>query len=444
MSEAARVRQSIDLVEFERRLRASPAEEPHTAYDYAPEAAAYTPGRPVFPRAAGAAEQAGDAPNPVNSLRLQLEAAAARNDSFHAVVNQYPDAAQRFAAAPPPAYEPEHYAPQREAMPPQGWRPEAFAPANDSRSVFTRKRMMLFGSAAAVLVVGLGVTFAMRGGPSSGNAPTIRASGEPFKIQPDVKPSGEKPSQAATILDRNGSERLAASRVVTREEQPVDVREAARQASAANPTAKPGPTAGAPTSALPTAGPAANGYFPEARRVRTVSVRPDGSIIEAPQAAPARPAPTAPAAARPAAPAPMLTAAPAPVRVAAATPPKTSDRAAPTTTASTSPASTPTTSAPRAPSPQSAAVASTPRGAGGGYAVQLAAPGSEAEARTAISRIQQRYGSALGGRQPTVRKATVGEKDVYRVRVVGLSQTDANGLCERLKSSGGSCFVARE
>ncbi len=89
-------------------------------------------------------------------------------------------------------------------------------------------------------------------------------------------------------------------------------------------------------------------------------------------------------------------------------------------------------------------MASTPRGGGGGYAVQLAAPGSESEARAAISRLQQRYGSALGGRQPTVRKATVGARDVYRIRVVGMSQTDANGLCARLKSSGGSCFVARE
>ena len=61
-----------------------------------------------------------------------------------------------------------------------------------------------------------------------------------------------------------------------------------------------------------------------------------------------------------------------------------------------------------------------------------------------ISRIQQRYGSALGGLQPTVRKATVGDKDVYRVRLVGLSQSDANGVCEKLKTAGGSCFVARE
>lgn len=76
--------------------------------------------------------------------------------------------------------------------------------------------------------------------------------------------------------------------------------------------------------------------------------------------------------------------------------------------------------------------------------MQLAAPGSESEARAAISRLQQRYGAALGGRQPTVRKATVGEREIYRVRVVGLSQTDANGMCEKLKSAGGSCFVARE
>jgi cell division septation protein DedD len=221
---------------------------------------------------------------------------------------------------------------------------------------------------------------------------------------------------------------------VTREEQPVDVRETARQA-----TAKPGPNVGAPPSGLPTAGPVAsgNGYFPEPRRVRTVSVRPDGTIIEPTQAAPAAPRAAAPA------PAPQMTAAP-PVRVAAATPPKTNERAAPTTTASTSPAATPPSAATRAASPQAAAVPSTQRSGGGGFAVQLAAPGSESEARSVISRIQQRYGSALGGRQPTVRKAMVGEREVFRVRVVGLSQGDANGLCERLKSAGGSCFVARE
>jgi cell division septation protein DedD len=88
--------------------------------------------------------------------------------------------------------------------------------------------------------------------------------------------------------------------------------------------------------------------------------------------------------------------------------------------------------------------ATTASTGGGGFAVQLAGAGSESEARATISRLQQRYGAALGGRQPVVRKATVGDRDVYRVRVVGLSQGDANGLCERLKSAGGTCFIARE
>ncbi|MFN3892654.1 MAG: SPOR domain-containing protein, partial [Beijerinckiaceae bacterium] len=138
------------------------------------------------------------------------------------------------------------------------------------------------------------------------------------------------------------------------------------------------------------------------------------------------------------------TSAPAPAPARAATPPKTPERAAPVTTASTNAAATPAPAAPRTASPQSEAVAATPRGAGGAYAVQLAAPGSEAEAKATISRLQQRYGAALAGRQPTVRRATVGDKSVYRVRVVGLSQSDAAGLCDRLKSAGGSCFVARE
>ncbi|MDB5569826.1 MAG: Sporulation domain protein, partial [Hyphomicrobiales bacterium] len=82
-------------------------------------------------------------------------------------------------------------------------------------------------------------------------------------------------------------------------------------------------------------------------------------------------------------------------------------------------------------------------GGSGPYAVQLGAPGSDAEARGLISKTQARFGGALGAYKPTIRKATVGDKDVYRVRVVGLSLEGANDLCGKLKASGGACFVAR-
>lgn len=61
-----------------------------------------------------------------------------------------------------------------------------------------------------------------------------------------------------------------------------------------------------------------------------------------------------------------------------------------------------------------------------------------------IARVRQRYASELGGYQPTIRRASVENREVYRVRVVGLSQSEAGALCDRLKASGGSCFVARD
>lgn len=473
MSEAARVRESIDLAEFERRLRGAPAEAPQTAYGYEPASPAQfaeapvPAARPAYPRTADLADARAAAANPVADLRVALEDAATRPDQyrpehFQPAAARYQHEAPAYAAAPQPVPL------QAASVEEPGWRPEAFEPIDGADKGARRKRYLLLGGAAAVLVVGVGVTLGMRGGPTGANAPTIRASSDPFKIQPEAKPAGQKPSESASILDRNGSERIAASRVVTREEQPVDVREAARQASATNSAApRPGPSTGAPPAGLPTAGPAANSFFPEPRRVRTVSVRPDGTIIgdfpkpapvAAPRAAPSRPAtsatpspapapvPPVPAAAPPA-PGPQ-TSAPAPTRVASIAPPKTSERAIPTavsTTASTAVAATPSAPpAARANSPDRSTVASTPRTEGGGYAVQLAGAGSESDARAEVARVQQRFASVLSGLEPTVRKATVGSREVYRVRVVGLSQSDASGLCEKLKSAGGTCFVARE
>ncbi|MGB6655675.1 MAG: SPOR domain-containing protein, partial [Methylovirgula sp.] len=39
--------------------------------------------------------------------------------------------------------------------------------------------------------------------------------------------------------------------------------------------------------------------------------------------------------------------------------------------------------------------------------------------------------------------ASVANKSVYRVRVVGLSHAEATALCEKLQAKGGSCFVAK-
>jgi len=75
--------------------------------------------------------------------------------------------------------------------------------------------------------------------------------------------------------------------------------------------------------------------------------------------------------------------------------------------------------------------------------VQLAAPRSEADARSAIQRLQSKYSDALGDASLGVRK---GEKDgetIYRVRTSGMSKTEAVAMCQKLKADGGDCFVAK-
>ena len=96
------------------------------------------------------------------------------------------------------------------------------------------------------------------------------------------------------------------------------------------------------------------------------------------------------------------------------------------------------------PAPKPAAkTAADPKPAGGGFAVQLASAGSDAEAREKAARLQQQQGRNLEGKHVTVVKGENNGKPVWRVRVVGLSQENAASMCNKVKGGGGECFVAR-
>jgi len=225
------------------------------------------------------------------------------------------------------------------------------------------------------------------------------------------------------VLDKTG-EKIGASRVVTSEEQPVDLTQM---------------RAGAP------ARPA--GAFPEPIKVKTVSVRPDGTIISA-NDAPARPAAalpvmlqrtasnvtgSTPPAATPASP-PAAKPAPAAPPAPAAASVKTTARVSPP---SETPAPRPAQVAAAAP-----AQAAAPSLAQGGFAVQLAAAGSDAEARDRIGKYQRQFAAALDGHAPGVVKGEANGKSVWRIRVGGLSREGAVSMCSSIKDAGGACFVA--
>ena len=296
----------------------------------------------------------------------------------------------------------------------------------------SRTGLYAMSGALAVVVLGIGGTFALKSGPSGAkDAPMIKAAIGPAKVQPDSA-TAAAPTQTVGILDK-ANEKLTTSKIVSSVEQPVDVNSQARPPRSTGPTPQIG-----------------NSIFPEPKRVKTVSVRPDGSIIGAdiPVASTSSTGNIPTPASRPTAVAPQrqvamatpVAATPKPVATA-----KTTTRVAARTDLDDddAPAAKTATPKPAAAKPVQKAAVDPQPAAGDGFAVQLGSAGSDAEAREKASRMQQQYGASFGGRRATVTKGEVNGKTVYRVRLVGLTQENATAVCGKVKGGGGDCFVAR-
>ncbi len=289
-------------------------------------------------------------------------------------------------------------------------------------------------------------------GPSSApvNPPVIKADNAPSKIVPTTpnKDAGK------TITDRvgnNGNGQI--EKLLSREEQPVPVTPA--PAGSTNSAFPPTQAGNAPAMG--------SGVVGDPKKIRTIAIRPDqanGGADVAPTPAavsaadptprpisvtprpiattsePARPAPQAqpprqvaaqPAqpAAAPAAPAPRHSNAPLSLNPNAG---PAQAQARPERVASTAPAA--------AAPPQAAS--------SGGYAVQVSAQRSEADAQAAFRALQGKFPSQLGGRQPVIRRADLGAKGIYyRAMVVVGSNSEAGEFFSSLKAAGGSCIIQR-
>jgi hypothetical protein len=309
----------------------------------------------------------------------------------------------------------------------------------------SRKGLMAVSAIAAAAVIGGGAAWYAGGSSAmvSGEAPLITASSEPTKVQPENPGGLEVPNQNKQIYER--AAQSTETKIVDREEQPIDVKEATRMAAAGAPavTGTTGTTGSGPVTALPSMD------LGEPRKVRTVTIRPDSAAPAAAPAAagqqerrpmqipatpmvmpnPAQPAPVQTASAAPvaaprqAAPAPAATPAPAPVQAQA-------PQAAP---------ATPQRTAAVQPAAPAAAEAEAPTG---GFAVQLGVRSSQADAQAAYKSFQQKY-SELGRHAPIIRKAEVNGATLYRVRVGPMSRDEASTLCSTLQGQGGQCFVAK-
>jgi cell division protein FtsN len=90
-------------------------------------------------------------------------------------------------------------------------------------------------------------------------------------------------------------------------------------------------------------------------------------------------------------------------------------------------------------------VSAKPAAASGGYLLQIGAYKSEEEARTAWKTYQSKHATLLSGFGPDVQRTTHDDGSTwYRLRIASFADKDtAAALCERLKTQGAACFVAK-
>jgi hypothetical protein len=278
--------------------------------------------------------------------------------------------------------------------------------------------------ALASLVGALGVGWGIariKGVAGSREIATIAAPSGPTKVAPAVAEATQTAKEDATVLDRGVETPVRG--VVPHQEAPVE----------------------------PVVEPPREATMQTYRRVKTVAIREDSGVnpVKAPAAVEraANDAPAAPPAAATTTPqnaAPPATTAHSaqkqpPRKVAAAPSPAPAPAAAPAEPAK-APAKVESAKLEEEAAPDTQA---EPPASGSAF-VQFGAAANEGEARALVKKVVQKYGARLGGRKPTWKTAEVGDKTVYRVRVVGLSHEAAASLCKSVKSDGGDCYVANK
>ncbi len=80
----------------------------------------------------------------------------------------------------------------------------------------------------------------------------------------------------------------------------------------------------------------------------------------------------------------------------------------------------------------------------GGYVIQIASLPSQPDAQKSYQNLSSKFGSVIGGRGVDIKAAEVaGKGTFYRVRIPAGSKAEAVALCERYRSAGGTCLVAK-
>ncbi|MGE3147136.1 MAG: SPOR domain-containing protein [Pseudorhodoplanes sp.] len=351
---------------------------------------------------------------------------------------RYEDSYQGHAPADPYGYADDRYGGAQD--PQQGYADDPYYGAGQPAQEYYEERrpprrggLVTVIAVLALAVLGTAGAYAYRtvfgksGAPLA--PPVIKAEPGPTK----VVPAGQGDTQSVKAIRDRVGDNPQNERIVSREEQPVDMRNAPMRnvLPGAPNAAAPAATNSAPSAAVPFQPPAGQSgsafnvppaqqtapaqVSTEPKKIRTVPIRPDRTdTARAPAPEPARPR-----------------AAPAPAAPAESAAPLSLSPAASRSVASARTAAV----APQAETPQ-------PEGS---YSVQVTSQRSEADAQSAWRSLQTRYPAVLGNRQAAIRRADLGSRGVYYRAMVGpfANSGDASEMCSALKNAGGDCVIQR-
>ena len=283
-----------------------------------------------------------------------------------------------------------------------------------------RSAFMVGSALLGAIALGGALAFAYKqsgGGMGSEQPPIVQADNSPVKAAPADAGGKEFPHKNKLIYDRLTNGDVAESeRLVPRQEDVAVPALPPATATAGLPT----PVASTDLGTTQSIAAGEEGADGGPRKVKTLVVRPDGSVETPPPVAAAAEA--------------AQTAAAAPADAAAAAPQASvmPVPAAPITPPEAAPAA-PQQVAALAPKPAPTAPAANTK-----YVVQVGAKKNQTEALATFADIQQKYPTLLGDYRPIVQKANLGAKGTwYRLRIGPIDdKAEAYKLCGQLKSQG--------
>lgn len=349
-----------------------------------------------------------------------------------------------------------------------------------------RRGLVVASVVGGIAMVGVIGALAFSGGGTigSGEPALVKADTDPVKVRPENPGGAVVANQTSGVFDRAAGEapvQPEQQALISTEEEPVDVAARFPDPEPIDESADIEALAEAPAKSEDRIEPAAAEMTPAQedtlavppRKVRTMIVKPDGTLVPREEVVTDQPATvgsttaagslTDPAMSAPAARDEFSAAAGAP----AAEVPTTAAADDVVVTAGTQSASAPAGAgsampdqvpvAPSRPADQPldivgevkpGQVASLDPQAGavpaGAWSMQIASQPTEAAAQASYKDLSRRYASVLGGRSANIVKAEIAGKGTFwRVRVPAGSRNEAVQLCESYKAAGGNCFVSK-